>query len=81
MQLNRSYCWTCTPGHVATQSTCTWHGNCATATVDTVVLGKFQAACVSKLTVLSWPLHNRGHFSCFAGNVKHSRSLEYQKEV
>jgi len=28
-----------------------WHGNCATAKVDTVVLGKFQAACVPKITV------------------------------
>jgi len=27
------------------------HGNCATATVDTEVLDKFQAACVSKTTV------------------------------
>ena len=27
-----------------------WHGNCATATADTVVLFKFQA-CVSKITV------------------------------
>jgi len=27
------------------------HGNCATAKVDTVVLGKFQAACISKITV------------------------------
>jgi len=26
-------------------------GNCNTATVDTVVLGKFQAACISKITV------------------------------
>jgi len=48
-QLNRSYCLTCTPGHVAAQFN--WHGNCATVTVDTVVLGKCQAACVSKITV------------------------------
>ena len=48
-QLKRSYCLTCTPGHVAAQFN--WHGNCATAKVDTVVLGKFQAACVSKITV------------------------------
>ena len=41
-QLNRSYCLTCTPGHVAAQFD--HHGN-------TVVLGKFQAACVSKITV------------------------------
>ena len=27
------------------------HGNCATATVDTVVLRKFRAACISKITV------------------------------
>ena len=48
-QLNRSYSLTCTPGNIAVQFT--RHGNCATATVDTVVLGKFQAACVSKITV------------------------------
>ena len=48
-QLNRSYSLTCTPGHVAAQFN--WHGSCATANVDTVVLGKFQAACVSKITV------------------------------
>ena len=48
-QLNRSYCLTCTPGHVAAQFN--RHGNCATATVDTVVLGKPQAACISKITV------------------------------
>ena len=28
-----------------------WHGNCATVKIDTVVLGKCQAACVSKITV------------------------------
>ena len=48
-QLNRSYSLTCTPGHVAAQFN--WHGNCATVIVDTVVLGKCQAACVSKITV------------------------------
>ena len=48
-QLNRSYCLTCTLGHVAAQFD--WHGNCATVTVDTVVLGKCQAVCVSKITV------------------------------
>jgi len=48
-QLNRSYRLTCTPGHVAAQLN--WHGNCTTAKVDTVILGKFQAACVSKITV------------------------------
>jgi len=36
-QLNRSYCLTCTPSHVAAQFN--WHGNCATVTVDTVVFG------------------------------------------
>jgi len=41
-QLNRSYCLTCTPGHIAAQ-----HGNCATVIFDTaVLLGKFQAASV-----------------------------------
>ena len=48
-QLNRSNCFTCTPGHVAAQFN--WHGNCAKVTVDAVVLGKCQAACVSKITV------------------------------
>jgi len=48
-QLNRSYSLTCTPGHVAAQFN--WHGNCTTATVDTVVLGKFKGDCVSKITV------------------------------
>ena len=27
------------------------HDNCTTATLDTVILGKFRAACVSKITV------------------------------
>jgi len=27
------------------------HGDCTTATLDTVILGKFRAACVSKITV------------------------------
>ena len=48
-QLNSSYSRTCTPGPIAAQFI--WHGNCATVKVDTVVLGKFQAACVSKITV------------------------------
>ena len=48
-QLNRSYSLTCTPGPVAAQFI--RHGNCATVKVDTVVLGKFQAACASKITV------------------------------
>ena len=48
-QLNRRYFSTYTPGHVAAQFN--WHGNCTTVTVDTVVLGKFQAACISKITV------------------------------
>ena len=48
-QLNGSYCLSCTPGCVAAQSN--GHGNCATATVYAVVLGKFQVACVSKITV------------------------------
>ena len=39
----------CTSGHVAAQFN--RHGNYATVTVDTVVLCKFQAACVSKITV------------------------------
>ena len=48
-QLNRSYSLTCTTGHVVAQFN--QHGNCATAKVDTVVLGKCQAACISKITV------------------------------
>ena len=44
-----NYCLTCTPGRVAAR--CNRHGNCTTATVDTVVLRKFRAACVSKITV------------------------------
>ena len=48
-QLNRRCYLTYTPGRVAAQFS--HHGNHATATVDTVVLGKFQAACVSKITV------------------------------
>jgi len=48
-QLNRSYGLTCTPGHAAAQFN--RHGDCATVTVDTVVLGTFQAACVSKITI------------------------------
>jgi len=48
-QLNRSYSLACTPGHIAAQFN--RHGNCATATVDTVVLGKCQPACASKITV------------------------------
>ena len=48
-QLNRNYRLTCTPGHVAAQFN--WHGNCASVKFDTVVLGKCQAACVSKITV------------------------------
>ena len=48
-QLNGNYCLTCTPGRVAARSN--RHGNCATATVHTVVLCKFRAACVSKIIV------------------------------
>ena len=48
-QLNRNYGFTCTPGCVAAQFN--RHGSCAIVTVDTVVPGKFQAACVSKITV------------------------------
>jgi len=47
--LNRSYHLTCIPGRITAQFN--WHGNCATATVDTVVLDKFQATCISKITV------------------------------
>ena len=38
--------FTCTPGRVAA-----WYGNCAMyVAVNTVVLGKFQAVCVSMIT-------------------------------
>ena len=47
-QLNGNYFLTCT-GRVAARSN--QHGNCTTATVDTVVLRKFRAACISKITV------------------------------
>jgi len=43
------YHLTGTPGHVAAQFN--RHGKCATVKVDIVVLGKFQAACASKITV------------------------------
>ena len=48
-QLNRSYRLTCTSSCIAAQFN--RHGNCATATVNTVVLCKFQAACISKIIV------------------------------
>ena len=43
------YHLTSTPGHVAAQFN--RHGKCSTVKVDIVVLGKFQAACTSKITV------------------------------
>ena len=49
MAAERRYCFTCTLGCLAAQFN--RHGNCATATVDTKALGKFQAACVSQITV------------------------------
>ena len=69
-QMNRSYCLTCTPGHVAAQFN--WHGNCATAKVDTVVLGKCQAACISEITVelttfLPCSLTNEMDYTCNRG--------------
>ena len=48
-QLNRSYHFTCTPDCIVAQFD--QHGNCTTATVDTVVLGMFQAVCISEITV------------------------------
>ena len=80
-QLNRSYSLTCTPGHVAAQC------NCATVTVDTVILGNFQAACVSKITVelttflpcnlMSETEYNRECCGCFtACDVKHSHTIQ-----
>jgi len=48
-QLNRGH----SPGHVAVQFN--RHSNRATATVDTVVVGKLQAACISKIPVEPTP--------------------------
>ena len=83
-QLNRSYSVTCILGRVAAQFN--WPGNCATATVDTVVLGKCQAACISKITVelttflpcslMSEMEYNGECFGCFtASDIKHSHSI------
>ena len=83
-QLNRSYRLTYSSGRVAAQFN--RHGNCATATVDTVVLRKFQAACVSKITVelttflpcslMSETKYNGECCECFtAYDVKRSRSI------
>ena len=48
-QLNENYRLACSPGRIAARSN--RHGDCTTATVDTVVLRKFRAACISKITV------------------------------
>ena len=69
-QLNGNYCLTCTPGRVAARSN--RHGKCATATVDTVVLRKFQAACVTVQITTFLPRmketeYNRGRFGLFYG--------------
>jgi len=83
-QLNRSYCLTCTPGHVAAQFN--RHGNCTTTTVDTVVVGKFQAACVSRMTT-SFLLMNETDYNgeccrCFmASDIKCSCSLSKTSTV
>ena len=45
-QLNRSCSLTCNPDAQFNR-----HGNCATAKVDTVELGKCQAACIFRITV------------------------------
>ena len=56
--------------------------------VDTVVLRKFRAACVSEITVeitaflpcslMRETEYNGGRFGCFtAGDVKRSRSISY----
>ena len=49
MAAEKSYHLTCTPGCAAAQFN--RHGNYPIVTVDTVVLGKLQAACTSKITV------------------------------
>ena len=80
-QLNGSYSLTCTPGCVAAQFN--QHGNCTT--VDTVVLGKSQAACVSKITVerttflpcilMNEMEHNGGCGRCFATSGVNAAAL------
>ena len=80
-QLNRRYSLTCTPGHVAAQFN--RHGNCATAKVDAVVLGKCQAACVTvaltsflPCSLMSEMEYNGECCGCFtAYDVKRSRSI------
>ena len=81
-----NYHLTCTPwpGNVAAQIN--RHGNCTTVTVDTVILGKFQAACFSKITIELTAFlscipknemeYNRGCCGCFtASDVKCSLSI------
>ena len=86
-QLNRSYSLTYSSGRAAAQFN--RHGNCTTATVDTVVLRKFQAACVSKITVelttflpcslTSETKYNGECCECFtACDVKRSRSIVFE---
>jgi len=90
-QLNRSYSLTCTPGRVAAQFN--QHGDCTTVTVDTVILGKFQAACVPKITVelttfspcslMSKTEYNGECCGCFtftACVVKRSRPIDVEVE-
>ena len=48
-QLNRRYCITYTPGHVAVQFN--QHGNCTISTVATLMLGMFQVVFISKISV------------------------------
>jgi len=86
-QLNRRYHLTCTSGHLAAQFN--WHGNCAAATVDTVVLHKFQAACVSKITVelTSFCAANRAEYNvgCFGcltdSGINRSHSVHYRESL
>jgi len=89
-QLNRSYHLTCTSCRVAAQFN--QHGNCATAIVDTVVLRKFLAARISKITVelttfLPCRLMSKTKFigeccGCFtACDVKRSRSIVHVHHV
>jgi len=79
-QLNRSYSLTCILGRVAAQC------DCVTVTVDTVILRKFQAVCISKSTVelttslpcslMSEMEYNRECCGCFtAYDVKRSCSI------
>ena len=62
---------------------------CTTVTVDAVVLGKFQAACISKITIelttfLPCIVTNKTEYNsgCFmASDVKCSRSIDCDSDT